>query len=428
MNLSKTIKARRAAIIAGRQKSDSPMYRLFPELQWRELVASPLGPRGAAFPAGRAYGENQWVFRAINVRASALSSCPLRLQTPDGSTEELLEDRPNPVQSWKELWMAWAINLDLYGEAFIEIVPSRGGQPLQFWVRRPQDVTVQLAAGPQGEAYMMIAGYKLAHADGVLPPERVMRWAYYNPYNPVRGMSPIIAAQRSVSIDSSAQALAVAILERGARPDFAIIAPAGLTRSERDSYLEEFLERYAGVDKWSLPIILENGVVDIKPITIPDKDLAWQEKREMSRDEIMAVFGVPPELAGYGRATYENFRMAEETFWRLAMLPLIRFRDDGLTGFFRRYYPDMIGDRLFVSDTSGVKALHMSMADRIDLAERMWKLGVPYNEIAAALDLPVQDVPGGDVGWLPANMIPVTGGAAGRELAWDDYMEMGDGR
>ena len=65
------------------------------------------------------------------------------------------------------------------------------------------------------------------------------------------------------------------------------------------------------------PIVLEQGVTDIKTFSFAPKDMEWLEQRKLSRDEVGAVFGVPDEIMGYGKDTFENFDAADRVLWTL---------------------------------------------------------------------------------------------------------------
>ena len=108
-----------------------------------------------------------------------------------------------------------------------------------------------------------------------------------------------------------------------------------MTEDERKEY-ERKASRYNTEEHVHTPIVLEDGITDIKILSFPPKDLEWLEQRKMSRDEVGAIFGVPDEIMGYGRDTYENFATAEKVLWTLTIVPIVGLRDGTLTRFFRK--------------------------------------------------------------------------------------------
>lgn len=402
----------------------SAMYDIHPELRDRLLIASNLGGRGRQRYKTYTdiYTSYQWVFRAVDIRAWAIASLPVII-VRNGEQANIPNpfDKPNQAQGASEFWRAWETIINLHGEVFVEIVPDRRGQPTEFWIRSPEECEPIFDDTTAGIAYQRLTGFKLVHLDDKLPPERVIWWRYFNPKNPVRGLSPISAVREGIVIDILSQTFASTFLRHGARPDFVILAPEGLTRSEREQIRQEFLERYSGVEHWSEPIVLESGVVDIKPLTVPQKDMEWIEQRKMSRDEVAAIFGVPDEMMGYGRNTYENYAQAERVFWQSTIMPQAHFRDHGLNQHFARYYPRFLNGAEFVTDFSGVSALQESEREKLEWAEKYFGMGVPYNTIAEALGLRVPEIQGGDVGYLPSNLLPA-GSAPTETLSWEGYV------
>lgn len=422
MRLIERIQERRRSMAEAVERS--AMYDLHPELRDRLLIASTMGARGRQRykTYSDIYASYQWVFRAIDLRAKAMASLPVKL-TRNGEPANAPNpfDSPNQRQGASEFWRAWETIINLHGEVFIEIVPDRRGQPAEFWVRSPDECEPVFEDSTIGVAYQRLTGFKLAHLEDPLPPERIIWWRYFNPKNPVRGLSPISAVREGIVIDILSQTFASTFLRHGARPDFVILAPEGLTRSEREQIRQEFLERYSGVEHWSEPIVLESGVVDIKPLTVPQKDMEWIEQRKMSRDEVAAIFGVPDEMMGYGRNTYENYAQAERVFWQGTIVPQVYFRDHGLTRHFQQYYPRLMARLEFMTDLSGVTALQDSEGEKLEWAEKYFGMGVPYNALAEALSLRVSEIPGGDTGYLPSNLLPAVA-APTETLSWEDYL------
>lgn len=229
---------------------------------------------------------------------------------------------------------------------------------------------------------------------------------FYNPLNPWRGLAPIHAVREGITIDLFAQAWSKSFLHNNARPDFAIIAPQGITQSEKNDYESRFLARHKGVENAHLPVILEAGVTDIKTFSFAPKDIEWLAQREMSRDEVGAVFGVPDEIMGYGKDTYENFQTALKTFWTLTLAPLIRRRDTVLTHHFRRYGWLAPTERVD-TDLSDVGELQDDLTPRVELAIKLWDRGVPMDRADEIFGLGIGPTPGGNIGYLPSSLVPI---------------------
>ena len=355
------------------------------------------------------YGSYVWVHKAVSKIAEAIAPLPVRVVDADG---QALDKHPltelflhvNDTQGPVQLWSSWVVHMLLAGEEFQEIVPDKNGNPVELWSRRPDKMSVVPDASRP--LYPSVAGYVFNHDDKYEAAD-VIHDKFYNPLSPWRGLPPIAAVRSGITIDLFSQAWAQSFLARGARPDFALIAPDGLTPSEREEYESILEDKHGGPDNWHRPIILEQGVTKIETFSWAPKDIEWLEQRKFSRDEVGGLFGVPDEVMGYGRDTYENMEAAHKWFWLLTLSKLIEHRDTTLTSFFTKTRPVLgLGERV-ATDLSSVGVLQEDLLPKLELAERLWKMGTPLNMLDERFNLGIGPIPGGDIGYLPSAMYPV---------------------
>lgn len=398
--------------ITARAKGDtSALSRLHPELDHRvhmltltDSEQSALRVAGGYRQATSDYAGHVWVQKAISVIANALA--PLPLQVVDDGSDEPLERHPiadllrsvNDTHSSSDLWKQWVTDMLLGGESGLELVKSARGDPLELWPRQPVQFTVVTDA--QRRRYYGVAAYKIkfdAMDRGFeLPPEEFVHFKFYNPANPWRGLAPIEAVRMGIVIDQLAQAWSRLFFANSTRPDLAVMVPQGMTKSERESLEDKLMARFGGVQNAHRAIVLEEGVVDIKPVSYPPKDLEWVQQRQLARDEVGAIFGVPDEIMGYGKDTYENFQTARQVLWTLTLVPLLGYRDTTLTEFCRRYGYLRPNERI-ATDTSDVSELQEDYGAKLEQAERLFKMGVPLTLINERLALGLADIPGGEL-------------------------------
>lgn len=353
-----------------------------------------------------------WVAKAINVIANNIASLPLVHRRADGEPQtnsriQSMLNEGNDTQSSVELWALWCAHMMLGGEGFFEFVPDGRGQPVEMWLRRPDHVgVIPDASRPQ---FPKAAGYLYGEGQGdrrTIERAMMLHCRLPNPLSDWRGLAPIAAVRQGITIDMFAQAWSKSLLKNNARPDFAIMAPSGLTATERDRYMADFLVRNQG--NRHLPVILEEGVTDIKPFSFAPKDIEWLEQRRFSRDEVGAVFGVPDEIMGYGKDTYENFKTALEVLWTLTLKPLATLRDTALTRHMRREFPALLpaGDYL-ASDYGGVDVFSEDLAPKVDTASRLWRMGVPFAIVNERLGLGIPQFEGDSIAYLGTDVQPV---------------------
>jgi HK97 family phage portal protein len=348
------------------------------------------------------YEQHVWVHKAVSVWADALG--PLRIGVVGNSGAvsydhpvAVLLANPSEVSTASDLWKAWAVDMGLGGEVGWEIVRGKDGRIAEIHHRQPTEFAVRPDGGRQ--RYGRVEGYVMFPDDQdryTLPPGEFKHFKFYNPANPWRGLAPLSAVRMGVTIDALVQSWSRLFFSNSARPDYAVIAPAGLTATEREEIEFKLSEKFGKADGWHRPVVLEEGVQDIKVFSFPRKDLEWSQQRIFSRDEIGAIFGVPDEIMGYGRNTYENFDTAERVLWSLTIKNLIDFRDEQLTHWFHRYGSLRPSQRL-VTDVSRVWALRRAAQAQMTDALALYTMGVPFNTVDEFLGLGVGPVPGGDI-------------------------------
>lgn len=388
-----------------------------PELAYREHVStSSSGAQGMEFADAyldyaTAYRSYVWVRKAIAKVAENFAPLPIEVL----AGEEAQPNHPlvavlnggNEAMPAVELWQSYVVNMMLAGEAFFELLDDRRGQPAALWSRRPDYVGVRPDLAPERAYYPSAAGYVVqpsvtgAGVTGTLDllPEQMIHDKFHNPLNPWRGLAPIAAVRSGIVIDILSQAWAKLFLERGARPDYALVAPQGITKTEKERLEAELAFKYSGSGNWHRPIILEEGITDIKAFSFPPRDMEWLEQRQFSRDEVGGIFGVPDEIMGYGRDTYENFNAAMRMFWTLTLRPLVRHRDEMLTHYFTVRRPVLRPGERIESDLSGIGDLQDDITPKVDNAGKLWAMGVPWNQIDEQLALGIGPAPGGDMPW-----------------------------
>lgn len=394
------------------------MAELHPELSDREHLArmrsdeAPMTSSAYSYlRAVQDYGSYVWVRKAVQIVAQNFASLPVQILTAgkDSPTHPLavLLGRVNDTMSPADLWQQWAIDMYLGGEEPWELVRSNGGDYVEIWPRQPH--TLYITPDAAGRRYYRVAYYKIDDGMGdpyPLPPDELIHFKFYNPANPWRGISPFTAVRSSIVIDQLSQAWSKLFLKNNARPDYAIITPQGVTPTEKKALLEKIRAAVGGGNAHD-PIVLEEGIEDIKILSFPPKDLEWIEQRKLSRSEVAAIAGVPDEIMGYGRDTYENFGTALRVLWTLTIMPIATLRDTHMTEFFRRNGV-LRDDEAVATDYSGVSVLKEDFGAKLTQAKQLFDMGVPFNRADKLIGLGVGAIPGGDIGFLPLGLAPTT--------------------
>lgn len=415
--------------ILGRAKKKG-LYDLHPELADRQPLLRLSSEGGQSQQVENSFNQSasyytthMWLQKAINVLANNIAPLPLRVargpltdtEYPAGHIVNPLLDNPNPEMSPEDLWRQWVVDQMLGGEFGLESVRNvTGSRALELWPRQPQTFTIR----PESTRYRRVAFYRVDDGAGNpynLTPDEFIHFKFYNPLQPFRGLSPVSAIRLSIVIDQLAQAWTRLFFKNSARPDFAVIAPEGITSTEKKEILAQLSEDH-NLQHAHEPIVLEQGVTDIKTFSYPPKDTEWLAQREMNRDEVAAIVGVPDEIMGYGRDTYENFDTAERVLWTLTIVPLCGLRDGTLTRYLRRIKMLAPNERI-ETDLTNVSQLQEDKSGKITQMSLLFNMGVPVNQANDYVNAGLPAVPGGDTGYLPFSLVPVGTSLSIREPA-----------
>lgn len=350
--------------------------------------------------------SNSWVYSAATKIATGLASVPLLLERAKGDTwtpetdHELaaLLRRPNPFMGRQDMLERWALHMLLAGNAvwWLNIV---GGKPVELWPIVPDQVR------PIVSRVQFIGGYEwrvTPTEKKVLPTEQVAHWMFVDPSNPRWGLSPLEAAASAVDLDQAASKWNRAVLANDGKPPLAVFLDASLSVDDMRAASAMIREQ---IDGGSIrKALVLGGASKAQPLSLSASDLDFLNGRRFSREEIAAVFGVPPILMSFGEAaTFSNLDAAKAILWEDRIVPLLDDLCQGLEGALFGFWNLTSGEWRIRADLSGVRALQANIKTEAEVGKlrgETFKLyvdaGVPGNMAAKLLGLPLEKIPGGD--------------------------------
>jgi HK97 family phage portal protein len=362
------------------------------------------------------YKASTWVYTSVNKISRTAASVDWICfhknadgtkgdRWPEHPFEQLMKE-PNPYtngQDWKErtyqhLWLG--------GNGISRIVSLRD-VPVALVQMMPNSVK------PVPDENVFLNGYdvysKYGAKTGHLENSEVLHLMFADPSNMYWGISPLQAVAKTVDTDVEAVNWNKVSLQNRAVSDGVFVTTTEITPDEWNELRAEVREQAQGSDNAHNPWVLGYGM-DWKPMSLTPVEMDFLESRKNNRTEILAVYGMPPPMAGiYDEATYNNVHTARLIWWLETIIPFLQDVKVALEfGLAKRFGTDFIIDY----DLSNVDALEQLRLARIDSAVKLWQMGVPLNEINRTLDLGLSDdIPGADIGYLPMSYYPVTTGA-----------------
>ena len=122
----------------------------------------------------------------------------------------------------------------------------------------------------------------------------------------VIGLSPLDCMREAVGLALAAEAYGARFYRNNARPGIVLKHPGRLSPDAGKRLKESWNSQYAGAENAHKTAVLEEGM-DLISVGMTAEQAQFLETRKFQRNEIAAIFGVPPHKIGdLERATFSN--------------------------------------------------------------------------------------------------------------------------
>jgi HK97 family phage portal protein len=269
------------------------------------------------------------VYACVRVLAESVAALPLILYKKDGDrTRQAIEHplysilnfRPNRLQSsyeFRSLLMAW---LCLHGNAYVEIVRSKG-EVTALWPMRPDRMIIRML--PTGELDYVFAqpGGPTYHLD----PDSILHVKALSTDGLI-GYSPIMAAKQAIGLDLVMGRFASTYFGSGARLGGVLTSPETLGDEGIRNIRESFKKMYTSPSQWHELLILEEGL-KYEQFKVTSEEAQVLESRRYSVEDIARIFRVPPHMVGsLDKSNYSNIESLSREFIQNTLTPwLVNF-------------------------------------------------------------------------------------------------------
>jgi HK97 family phage portal protein len=364
-------------------------------------------------PLSMPFTQHAWVHAAVDAIASRCGSVIYRLivnnntELESGPVYESFS-RPNPESSPSQMWYLTACHLMLGGNAFWVLERSAPTKaPTRMWVYG-RDRFKPIWA----EKERTLKGWEFRNPNTsggfdttVLKPYQVVWFPLPSPDSDFWGVAPLEAARGSAEQDWLANVFNRNFFENAATPGGVLKIRRPLTDKQREQYRLQFDARYQGADKAFRTVLVE-GDADYLPFGYTHTDMKFCEQKRMSREEICAVFKVPPAVVGIFEQVHKaTAKEVNKSFWEGTIKPILNLFEDVMRSqFWMGYDNERTWGRF---DLSNVEALQEDRDTKWDRVIKACSVGVPFNVANQREALGYDEIEGGDVGFLPANVVPI---------------------
>ncbi len=346
-----------------------------------------------------AYSQVVWVYACVSTISTAIAGTPLKVyRRTANSVEEISDSRlarllsdVNPHISAYDLWEATASYLELSGNCYWEIERDDGGEPTAIYPMRPDHVKVV----PDRSEFVKGYIYEVNGRSVSLGADEVVHFKYFNPASEYYGLGPIAAIRNAIIVDQYSVAYNKSFFKTGAHPGGVLETESSLGEEAFGRLRKQWEEGHKGTSRSHRVAVLEEGL-KYKPIGLSPRDMEFLKQRKFCREEICAVFKVPPALVGiFEYANYANAEHQNRAFWQKTIIPKLRKLEEKintsllpmLVGADSR--PDS-GARWFARfDVSAIDALKENEDIKSQVQERLVRAGImTINEVRRLENMP----------------------------------------
>lgn len=319
----------------------------------------------------RAYREGMqkvtWVARCIDAIAGNQARLPIILRkdnSPDGeilvgnkaknnTLLEVLNTKANEGENSFIFRYRMSAQLLLGTRGvFIEKVRGRDGSIIGLNLLPPQ------STAPIPDPKKFVSGYEVQMPYGqkiIMKPEDVCWIRRPHPLDPYLSLTPLESAGIAIEIENLAKLYNRNYLMNDGRPGGLLVLRGEIDDDDKDELRNRFRGNIGKAGQTT--VISADDGVDYVDTSASPRDVAYSQMRQITKEEILASFGVPESVIGNAAGrTFSNASEEIRVFWMETMLPHLEPLARSLDELDDTYYVDF--------DTSEVPILQLYKQER----------------------------------------------------------------
>lgn len=314
----------------------------------------------------------------------------------------MMLEQPNPEQSRSEFVMQCMQQIQRYGRCLIVVLNEEGVTNAGFSliVADARSVHVEV---DEYEGLLYTVNWPDPLGTQVYRASDVIDWRLPSTSGNNQPEGPWQIALEDLKGDGVARKWQNVSMAKRLLPDGMFKLPAGTSKAVVDDFKKQ-VEMRSGVSD-ARQALVSTGDVDFTSLSNPPAEADFIETRKFYRDQICAVFGVPPPVLGFmENATLANLDASKIMMWEDTVIPYLDQFCGALSVFINDRFEGVWEVR---ADVSGVPALRQRILEGVQAASGMRDMGVPWDLINERLQLGVEPFDGDGVGIIDANKLPL---------------------
>ncbi|WP_078392085.1 phage portal protein [Shouchella patagoniensis] len=250
------------------------------------------------------------IYAAINIKANSVAKLPLqmyskkenkRTREQNHSLSDLIENRPNTMQSSYMFKQTLIAHRHIHGAAYVLPVFNRRGKIESLELLNPN--YMDIVQHHETKEYWFV--YADGHQPKAFHPSEIVYLPYFTP-DGITALSPIQVARETSGQMQAGKKFMSGFYKNGAATNVKITTPETLSSEARERVVDEYMKSHGGASNSGRPLVASGGM-DIDSLTMPIADMQYVENMKFNITEIARIFNVPPHmLAELERSTNNN--------------------------------------------------------------------------------------------------------------------------
>ena len=284
---------------------------------------------------GDTYLLHAWVNIAVNIliRNIARADFTIKKEGNDvesGTVYDLFR-KPNPSLSRYDLWKETAAWWFIEGEAFWWFgADYSGGIPKEIYVLDPRKMR------NEGELHGLDFCFHNTprrwfyhHGTELIPilSDELIHFRDWNPWNPTRGVSPLLSLALELEQDYFANKANTQLLKNNAIPQGILKTEQTLRPEEADQLERRWESKYGAVKAGRKIAVLGKGT-NFEPLSFTPEVIKLFELKRWNLYTILARYGIPPRVANINDKTTslsgKDTAEQHSAFWKYTLIPILR--------------------------------------------------------------------------------------------------------
>ncbi|HUX15252.1 MAG TPA: phage portal protein, partial [Phycisphaerae bacterium] len=331
-----------------------------------------------------------------------------------GDLHELLS-RPNERQNWTS-FIEQTIGLLYCHGRVLWIADEMVGRRVKSMIVFPGDKAKPVVdkTGLAGQ----LVGWKLTLPGGgtdTVGLDEVIAFSLFNPESPDAGLAPHEPGRLAIVSDYNASLYNAAMFGNSAEPGGVLSTDAPFDAAADEQIRTTWNQRHRGPAKAKVPAVLWGGL-SWQTVATSLADMQFDQGKRLVREEICAVYGVPPSVAGFLGTTGDSSAYVtgeQARYWYDTVGPLLGKLAEAIN---EHLSPRFIGNLTAWFDLDDVPVIGELRRSRVDGARKLWDMGTPLADCSEIYDLGVPQRPWHDQGFLAAGLLPAADVAEGNVM------------